>query len=148
MDLPAFSYRTWPFYWLARASGRYLQNMEKELRESGLELTQWRVLMTLHEEKHLSVSEIADHSISKLSTMTRIVQRMQADGLVDCKPRAEDARVTEVSLTEAGSEASVKAWQAAATVYERAFRRMSKRDMETLNSLLMKLAGNLQADAE
>ncbi|WP_157218089.1 MarR family winged helix-turn-helix transcriptional regulator [Flavisphingomonas formosensis] len=141
-----FSFRTWPFYWLTRASGRYLQNMEEALRPIGLDIPRWRVLMVLHEEECASVSEIADHAISKLSTMTKIVQRMQADGLVICRPRASDARVTEVLLTEAGKKAGEKAWQAANGVYSQAFKSMRKSDIGTLNRLLEQLATKLAGD--
>ncbi|WP_044562890.1 MarR family winged helix-turn-helix transcriptional regulator [Azospirillum sp. B4] len=138
-----FTFRTWPFYWLARAAGRYLQNMEFALKPAGLDIPQWRVLMTLHEEGCQSVSEIADHAIAKLSTMTKIVQRMQADGLVVCRPRDTDARVTEVLLTPAGQEAGARAWETASKVYQRAFHNMSDREIETLNRLLIKVAENL-----
>jgi len=138
-----FSFRTWPFYWLTRANGRYLRNMEAALRPIGLDVPRWRVLMVLHEEGCASVSEIADHAISKLSTMTKIVQRMQADGLVTCRPRASDARVTEVLLTKAGQAAGERAWQAADRIYSQAFGSMRKGDVAVLNRLLEQLATRL-----
>jgi len=148
-DRPApsrdFSFRTWPFYWLARAHGRYLHDMEQALKPLGLDIPRWRVLMVLHQEPCASVSEIADHAIAKLPTMTRIVQRMQAEGLVTCHARPSDARVTEVTLTEAGQVAGAKAWLAADALYDEAFQRMTKTEIATLNRLLEKLAHNLAA---
>lgn len=138
-----FSFRSWPFYWLARANGRYLHNMENALKALGLDIPRWRVLMVLHQEQCASVSEIADHAIAKLPTMTRIVQRMQADGLVTCDARSSDGRVTEVTLTEAGQVAGEQAWAAADALYEEAFQRMTKTEIATLNRLLEKLAHNL-----
>lgn len=142
----AFTFRTWPFYWLTRATGRYLRNMEHALKPHSLDIPQWRVLMTLHEAECLSVSEIADHAIAKLSTMTKIVRRMEADELVHCRQRETDARVTEVLLTPGGQAAGELAWQVANTVYKRAFRNLSKREIDTLNLLLMKVAENLKVD--
>ena len=138
-----FSFRTWPFYWLARANGRYLGNMEQALKAIGLDIPRWRVLMVLHLEHCASVSEIADHAIAKLPTMTKIVQRMQADGLVVCRQRPSDGRVTEVMLTDAGKDAGAKAWAAANRLYEEAFRHMKKSEIATLNRLLEKLASGL-----
>ena len=138
-----FTFRSWPFYWLAQANGRYLRNMEVALKAIALDIPRWRVLMSLHEEGCASVSEIADHAIVKLSTMTRIVQRMQADGLVICRPRESDARVTEVMLTSKGEAAGQQAWQAANRIYDHAFRSLNKADIETLNRLLRRLSGNL-----
>jgi DNA-binding MarR family transcriptional regulator len=140
----AFTFRNWPFYWLARADGRYLQAMEMELQPLGLDVPRWRVLMTLHEDKCLSVSEIAGYAIIKLSTMTKIVQRMQADGLVVCRASSADRRVTEVLLTDAGYEAGRRAWQAADRVYKRAFRSMTPRRIRLLNEMLQEVSENLR----
>jgi DNA-binding MarR family transcriptional regulator len=139
-----FSYRSWPFYWLTRAHGRYLANMEAVLRPTGLDAPSWRVLMTLHEDNRASVSEIAEHSNTKLSTMAKIVHRMAADDLVACTLRPTDARVTEVTLTREGERAGDDAWRAANVVYERAFRGLTRAEMATLNRLLEKVADNLK----
>lgn len=140
-----FTFRSWPFYWLAQADGRYLRHMEIALKAIALDVPRWRVLMSLHEEGCASVSEIAEHAISKLSTMTRIVQRMEADGLVKLRPRPSDARVTEVLLTAKGVAAGQQAWQAARRIYAHAFRDMSEKEIETLNTLLCKLSGSLKS---
>lgn len=118
---PEFHIAEWPFYWLARATGRYLQEMETALKPLGLDVPRWRTLMVLSEFDPASVSEIADHAIVKLSTMTRIVQRMAEDGLVRLDTRTSDARVTEVSLTAHGKIAARDAWVEADRLYHRAF---------------------------
>jgi DNA-binding MarR family transcriptional regulator len=143
-----FNYRTWPFYWLARASGRYRGRMEDKLRGTGLDMPRWRVLMTLHHDRVASVSEIARHSTEKLPTMTRIIQRMEADGLVRRQPRAGRERVMEVVLTDAGEAAGNMAWESAEAVYDRAFAGMSEADLATLTDLLEQVAENLRASGD
>ncbi len=143
-----FNYRTWPFYWLARASGRYRGRMEDELRGSGLDMPRWRVLMTLHQDRIASVSEIADHSTEKLPTMTKIIQRMEADGLVRRQPRPGRERIMEVVLTDAGEAAGDIAWVSAEAVYERAFTGLSEAELDTLNGLLQRVAENLRAPGD
>lgn len=142
-DDPAFNMEEWPFYWLTRFAGRYQQQMERALKPIGLDIPQWRVLMALRDRERLSVSEIADHAIAKLPTMTKIIKRMEADGLIVCSPRATDQRVTEVSLTESGLEAGDKAWTAAHTIYDRAFETVSAKDVATLNRLLRTITRNI-----
>ena len=138
-----FSYRTWPFYWLARASGRYRAGMEEQLRVTGLDMPRWRVLMTLHEDRVSSVSRIAEHSSAKLPTMTKIIQRMEADGLVARRPQSGNEKVSEVVLTNRGETAGVDAWKAADALYARAFSKMTDAEIETLNRLLERVANNL-----
>lgn len=138
-----FSFKSWPFYWLVQANGRYLRNLEVALKGIALDIPRWRVLMSLHEESCASVSEIADHAIVKLSTMTRIVQRMQADGLVTCHPRDTDGRVTEVKLTDKGEAAGREAWAAANRTYDLAFQNIGKAEIEGLIRLLRRVSANL-----
>ena len=137
------SYRTWPFYWLARAGGRYRARMEEMLRPTGLDMPRWRVLMTLHQDRVASVSEIAAHAIEKLPTMTKIIQRMEIDGLVRRQPRPGKERVMEVVLTDRGELAGDDAWRSAATLYEQAFAGMSTEEIDRLTALLKRVAENL-----
>lgn len=137
------SYRSWPFYWLARAGGRYRARMEEMLRPSGLDMPRWRVLMTLHQDRVASVSEIAAHAIEKLPTMTKIIQRMEIDGLVRRQPRPGKERVMEVVLTDQGQLAGDDAWRSAVMLYEQAFAGMSTEEIERLTALLKRVAENL-----
>ena len=137
------SYRSWPFYWLARASGRYRARMEELLRPTGLDMARWRVLMTLHQDRVASVSEIASHAIEKLPTMTKIIQRMESDQLVRRQPRPGRERVMEVVLTETGELAGEQAWEAATALYGQAFAGMSASDIAQLTALLERVAENL-----
>lgn len=153
MTLPAddvaesalFRKADWPFYWLTRTNALYLQALEATLKSVGLDVPRWRVLMSIHETGIASVSEIADQAIVKLPTMTKIIQRMQAEGLVTCQPRASDARVTEVLLTPEGHQARENAWHEADAVYRKAFGKMPAKDVEKLNRLLAQVFDNLQA---
>lgn len=138
------SYRSWPFYWLARASGRYRARMEDMLRPTGLDMPRWRVLMTLHQDRVASVSEIASHAIEKLPTMTKIIQRMEADDLVRRQPRPGKERVMEVVLTEQGEAAGDVAWQSATALYDQAFAGMSAEEIDQLTALLERVAENLK----
>lgn len=137
-----FHLEEWPFYWVARVTGRYLEALETALKVHGLDVPRWRVLMSLRGRDSASVSEIADQAIVKLPTMTKIVQRMQADGLVTCRSRESDGRVTEVLLTESGKAAQDLAWAAATVIYRKAFRTISQRDIQTLNRLMQKVMLN------
>jgi len=143
-----FNYRSWPFYWLARVGGRYRSRMEDMLRPSGLDMPRWRVLMTLHQDRIASVSEIAAHSSEKLPTMTRIIQRMEADGLIRRRPRPGKERVMEVVLTDEGEKAGDGAWQCADTLYDRAFAGMETAEIEQLTQLLERVAENLRAPGD
>ena len=133
---PHFQRADWPFYWIARVTGRYFHRMETALQPIGLDVPSYRVLMTLYEDRHVSVSAIADACVIKLSTATRIVQRMTAEGLVVVRPSPTDGRVTEVSLTGKGEGLRHQAKAIAEAMLAQAFEGVSEAERQKLNRLL------------
>jgi len=139
-----FDLHGWPFYWLTQTHGQYLLMLERVLKEVELDVPRWRVLILLEGERARSISYLAREAISKLSTMTRIVQRMQDDELVITRPRASDQRVTEVALTSHGRRARVLALQQADKVYQKTFEGITEREVEELNRTLARIHANMR----
>lgn len=139
-----FEMANWPFYWITRVSRRYTHDMEDVLKKIGMDVARWRVLMILNEINPASVSELADHAVIKLSTMTKTVIRMQVEGLVVTSPRQSDARVTEVSLTEAGRSAIGSVRKQASKVFRQAFQNFNAKELNSLNETLKRVFANLE----
>lgn len=139
-----FDRELWPFYWVSRTNGLYLKELERELKKSGLDIPRWRALMLLGDGRARSVSYLAHESVAKLNTMTRIIQRMSAEGLVKVRQRKTDARVTEAYLTAAGEEARMIAWKHATQVADRAFEGVTEAEMGQVIFVLSKLMKNLE----
>ncbi|MDJ0933099.1 MarR family winged helix-turn-helix transcriptional regulator [Breoghania sp.] len=74
-----------------------------------------------------------------LSTTTKIVQRMTAEGLAITWISPSDGRVTEVSLTDADLEAVLRAANTAKRVCERTFSEISEDEMKQVNQVLKKI---------
>lgn len=92
-----------------RALGRVMlvlpRAMDADLvREQQLSLSEYAALMHLSEapQRHLRMSELAAACDLSLSGMTRIVTRLEADGLVERVRCAADARGSNAVLTDAG----------------------------------------------
>lgn len=143
---PEFVLTRWPFYWIIRTNDRYLALLEKRLRQIELDIPRWRVLMLLGATDARSVSYLATEAQIKLSTMTRIVQRMEQEGLVETRPRPSDGRVTEVLLTGNGRRARPLAWLQASIIFRKAFEGVSEDELTVLNAILRKIADNLVVD--
>ncbi|HEX7753221.1 MAG TPA: MarR family winged helix-turn-helix transcriptional regulator [Novosphingobium sp.] len=140
---PAFQVDKYPFYLLNRLVARYNAVIEDQLRAIGLDIPNWRVLMVLGELSPRGVREIAAAAVIPTSTMSRIVQRMEAAGLVTLDVSPEDARVTEVSLTRQGEAKLVEARAATAPIYAKVIRGFGKRDFDKLIAHLTLLHENL-----
>jgi DNA-binding MarR family transcriptional regulator len=141
---PAFRVKRYPFYLLNRLVSRYNSVIEARLRAIGLDIPGWRVLMILGEQSPRGAREIAEAAVINLSTMTRIIQRMAAAGLVTTAPSSEDARVTMVSLTAEGEDRLAEARKASAPVYEHLIEGLAPAEFEQLIGLLERLHDNLE----
>lgn len=136
--------RDWPFYWVSRVNALYVQALEKRLQRVNLDMPRWRVLMSLYEDEHLSVSEIAEYAVLKLNTATKIVQRMVADGLVVTRSRPNDGRVTEVCLTHEGDRMRRLARTEADKIFAASFVDISPEELAQLNHLLSRVFDKLR----
>jgi DNA-binding MarR family transcriptional regulator len=141
-----FKAQAWPFFWLTRSTALYLSRLERSLKKVGLDIARWRVLMCVGPEDAIGISEIADLAIVKLPTMMKIIQRMEADGMVNCRPREEDGRFTDVTLTEQGIAAREQAWAMAQKIYEKAFANISSAENAALNKSLSKIVASLEEE--
>jgi len=136
--------KNWPFYWISRVNARYVEVLERRLKTMGLDMPRWRVLISLYEEDHLSISEIADFSVMKLNTATKVVQRMVQDGMVETRVRPNDGRVTEVSLTAKGDEMRQIALVEAEKILAASFVNIPAKELAALNGMLEKVLNRLK----
>lgn len=131
-----FSYEDFPFYWLAMVHLTYTQKLERILKRLGTDIPGRRVLLMLDRHGTLSVSELAKHVIIKLPTLTRVIHRMRNEGLVETSTNAEDARITDVSITVAGKELLARIHQASERVFQVAYQGLNGAQIERLNDTL------------
>lgn len=140
-----FRSRDFPFYWVARLNAKYSADLDSLLKPLGLSTSKWRILMILREHGRLSMSDIAVHTVAKLSTITKIVYKMQEAELVVTAPSDEDRRVTEVTLTEQGEAQLAIAREQTHRLVEKAFKGLEAEEVVTLNRCLGKIFNNLKA---
>jgi len=142
-EFPDFLLADSPLYLIVRTAGRYAQELENALNASDMDVLSWRALMIVNEISPSSVSEIAERSVTRLSTMTRVVQRLERKKLVKLAKRRSDARVTEVHLTPLGKRCVERERSTAGEIYRRAVRDLSASDIAVLNGLTRRIFANL-----
>lgn len=72
------------------------------LREFDLTYPQYLVMLVLWEKDRVNVSEICDQLYLETTTLTPLLKRLEARGLIGRKRSAEDERQVIVSLTDEG----------------------------------------------
>jgi MarR family transcriptional regulator, organic hydroperoxide resistance regulator len=91
-------------YLLARAGMRMGQAFSKEIRRFKVSLTEWRVCVALHHMPGQRLSDLAGHTSTEPSTLSRVVDGLLQRGLVARQRSEDDARAVALSLTDAGRD--------------------------------------------
>lgn len=92
------------------SAGHAFNRVYKPLLDNlGLTYPQYLVMVTLWQEDNQSVRSIGSKLYLESSTLTPLLKRLEANGLVSRKRDPEDERSVRVSLTDAGKELRNKA---------------------------------------
>jgi len=141
---PAFDLQAYPFYVLAHTSGVYNATLAQALKPLGMDQPRWRVLMMLGFKTPSTMGELAQGALMKHPTLSRVIHRMQEEGLVVAAPRASDGRVREVAITPQGRHALRRLQRVLSRVYRQAVGGLSQEDVDRLVGLLEQMQANLR----
>lgn len=88
-------------YLLARASQQASAQFHAVVKSRGLSVPEWRVLGALW-SRPTTIGALAEVTLYQQPTLTKVIDRMERDGLVARRTDAADGRRTLVDLTAAG----------------------------------------------
>lgn len=89
-------------YLLGQANHSLYRQFDAQVRAVGLRSIEWRVLASLLDRQPLSIRDLAVEVLGKQPTVTKLVQRMAAQGWVEVSGDPGDQRRTLVGITAAG----------------------------------------------
>ena len=92
------------FYDLAAAHRKLHVSLNNRLKELDVQVETWRVLETLSSDEGLTMGELAEIVLMNPPTLTKLVDRMVANGLVHRQLAPEDHRRVHLVLTNVGLE--------------------------------------------
>ncbi|MEO5778752.1 MULTISPECIES: MarR family winged helix-turn-helix transcriptional regulator [Arthrobacter] len=113
------------------------------LEELGLTYPQYLVMLVLWEEQPRSVRELGEELALDSGTLSPLLKRLEALGLVERRRSAADERRVEVFLTDAGAALSAKAAGVPQRLAEAAG--LSTAELDQLRDTLNRLAAALQS---
>lgn len=88
---------------LARAAQLISAEFQATVEAHGLSELEWRILATLAGSGPLTVGSLAQKSVSKQPTVTRLLDRMEQQGHVERLADRSDRRITLVQMTRSGN---------------------------------------------
>lgn len=106
------------------------------LEDLGLTYTQYLVMVLLWEREPLLVKEIGNALELDSGTLSPLLKRLAASGLVQRRRRAEDEREVEITLTEQGRDLKAQAQTIPGSV-----ERATELSAEEISDLRERLAG-------
>jgi DNA-binding MarR family transcriptional regulator len=107
--------------------------------------SQWRVLSVLQAYGALSINEIVEATLMEQPTISRVVTRLQKDGLVARRLSARDSRMALISLTGAGVAVFKQIIPAALRHQEQALHGIGRKEIARLVATLEKIEKNIEA---
>jgi DNA-binding MarR family transcriptional regulator len=118
---------------------------ERFFREHGLSEATYNVLRILRGARDaagasdgLPSQEIGGRLVTRVPDVTRLVDRLEADGLVRRARTSEDRRVVLVQITRRGLDLLAKLDGPVNELHERLLAHLSRRELDELNRLLVK----------
>ena len=133
-------------YLLARASHAVASEFHREVRAAGLTVLEWRVLATLSDARARSVGELAAIALAQQSTVTKLLDRMEADGRIERSVGEVDRRQSLVKITRRGRGALGTLLARSKRHEQAAVARLSARQTTLLKGALQKLIAGTAAD--
>ena len=115
-------------------------------RQSGLTVPQLLVMQAIAKEGSPSTSTLARHIVVSQATVTRIIDRLERDGLVNRERSTKDKRVVNVRLTDAGHAKLDVAPEPLQAEFLRKYRELERWEQEMLKSSLLRIATMMDAE--
>jgi|ERR1700686_906617 DNA-binding MarR family transcriptional regulator len=130
---------------MARATSRMGNAFSKALKPFGLNLSEWRVCASLLYVPGQTLSELSVHASSDISALSRIIDRLEDQGLVRRERSETDGRSIRIVLTEKGEELALRIVPVAKRHESVVLSGFTTSDIKVLRSMLLRLYENAGA---
>jgi len=130
-------------YLLNRAGARIASAFNDEMRRLGTSLQAWRVLAVLREKDGRRMGDLSATTSIEVSTLTRLVDNMEKEGLLARRRDASDTRAVLVQVTAAGKQLTRRIVPIAEHYEKVALRGFGATEAEALKAALRRLYANM-----
>lgn len=131
----------WPAF--ITAHDALVVRIEERLRAAGLPDLNWYVVLWVLErapQQRLRMHELADTAVIARSNLTRLVDKLEKDGLVTRERVADDRRGAYARITERGREMRSRMWTVYGPAIEELFlRHLTDEENAFLREIMMRV---------
>jgi MarR family transcriptional regulator, organic hydroperoxide resistance regulator len=131
-------------YRLYRASKKLQLRLHTRLRALRMSSSEWRAISVLKAYGALSIGEIVEATLMEQPTISRVVARLEKNGLVARRPSTRDSRMVLISLTAAGVDVFKQIIPAALRHQDLALEGIARKDIAQLVATLERIERNIE----
>ena len=128
---------------LKEVTRRYVNRFEVRAREISLNLAQAKALVRLEKNEGVSQARLVELAEVEPMTMVRILDRMEAEGLLERRPDPADRRARCLYLTAKAKPILSEIWRLSDEVRAELFAGISKAEREQFMDVLERLYDNI-----
>lgn len=131
-------------YILNRVTARWNADLADELKLQDMSTVKMRTLAVLNVFSSLTINELSVFAVTEQSTMSRILDALEEQGLIRRKPRPDDMRVRDVSITDEGRLCFEEVWPTLYSKFQRMFQGVEEEEYRAFIATLHKVLRNVQ----
>ena len=110
-----------------------------DVKAMGLTTTQFDVIATLGNQPPMTCKELGEKTLVTKGTLTGVLERLEAKGILERKLNPEDARSQMIGLTQTGQTLFEKVFPAHLNHLDKAFQKLSAKELVEITSSLQLL---------
>ncbi|WP_282047680.1 MarR family winged helix-turn-helix transcriptional regulator [Roseibium album] len=133
-----------PPYLMNRIMGRYNAALRDEMAKLGLTTPKMRALAVLSVLDGLLIRDLSIYAVVETSTLSRALDALERDGLVERVTDKDDSRAVRIHLTTVGRHTHDMLWPHLATAHQQMFRGISDADQRTFVATLQTILKNVR----
>lgn len=141
-----FDYEAKIPHWINRLSFVLRSELQQRVRAAGHDLAaeEWALLMVLWRDGPMAMGRLAAITLRDRTTVTRVVDRLVAKGLLQRMEEEKDRRQVLARVTKLGHRIEASVVGAVAPLIEKAGEGISQEEVEITLSVLRRMAENLE----
>ena len=131
-------------YLMNRIAGRYNASLRSEMSKLGLTTAQMRSIAVLNVHDGIMIRELSVYAVVEQSTLSRALDKLEAEAMIERLPDETDNRATRVHLTDKGREAYHRLWPHMRTAVDRMFAGIDEDEQRAFLGTLRKMLRNVR----
>lgn len=121
---------------LVQAYQAFEAHSAAHIKEMGLTSTQFDIIATLGNQLPMTCKELGEKTLISKGTMTGVLERLEAKGLIEKLMNDDDGRSYKIGLSKAGDKLFKKVFPEHVEYLGKAFGKLSKKELEQAITVL------------